>query len=288
MIKKFKTSIFYILFIFIVTLFFIHILFPGKRVGYYFSEYLQSKYKVGFECKQLKLQFPFILKASGLQISKIGSKKIGIDQFLIGPDFLSLLTGKIGFFAKIRLFSGEADGNIRLGIIHPKKKFDAEINFSNIDISGVNNVLQGDYKISGKISGKADLKMKKGNGDVRIFSKLNNLSVQSDSFFIPLASLNVKELSINGKIVDKTFKLKKSFIRSKAGVTELDGDISNIYNPLYAYLNIKGKILPNTAYLARNRKKPAIGMAFSFLKGKKTLEYSINGNIRNPNFRMNQ
>jgi type II secretion system protein N len=282
MYKKVLYSFSFLFYVFFLLILFAHLLFPEKKGANFLSGLIEEKYGIDFSVQSLEPVFPFNLRINNLEISSGRIKNLKIDELMVSPSVLGLLSGKLKFKINAKAFGGKIDSDIAVGLLSLTDKFFLDLSFENINLNETKNFFGPDLMLAGKAGGRIKIDYSEKKGDFSSLINLENFDLVSELVIVPVSVFEISRAEIKGEISGDDILLKDSVIRSKAGFASFNGQLMNIERVNRARADLTGKIVPDPEYILRNRDNPAMSMILPVVQNRKNMEFTVKGNLLNP------
>jgi len=270
----------YILYIVVVTIFFLYYLFPGEAFTSYVNNHINGLlpgYKISTE--QAMPSFPPALKLKSPAIYNQNKPIIGADQLKIRPAYLSLLSGNKTFFIDGLAYDGHLEGSADIAF-NSKPKLNLNLAFSGIQISQIQSLREFvAYEITGAARGKffynnSKANNDKGNAEITI----SDSSIKFNPSLFGIDQVSFTTIDAKFEMINRKITLNQFEVNGR----QLSGDargVINLTDPINkSRISITGTLKPHPTLIKE------IGSIFSKKMKNGGVSFRISGTLGHPDF----
>ncbi len=269
------------------------VLFPEQEISEYVrtvSVRPQSDFEIRFDAASSVL--PWKLNFQHAQIKVYQTLQIAPDAFSlsVSPVFFFKKKGRVNFDAD--LFDGKAKGFFRIEDPDAPSVSGTQISVSNVNLSELKYsnsladilltcTLNGQYQADG--SSQTSGPERTGQSGLGHLSVKNVTAVVSAGLFkaLNIPKLDFSEIKLDFTQKGNTIKLMQCLAQGPVLNIKLNGDIVFAYPVLQTQVKLKGRMMPDSPYLAKFANVAAIRSAVKNIS-KNGIGFNLTGTLEHP------
>ncbi len=284
--KNIRRSVFFVLYIIIVMIFFVYYLFPSETAKEYIAQHLcRTASDCDITIDRIKPAFPASLMFSNLHLYYLNNRLLTADEIKVTPKFSTLLRRKTTFFFKGQAYKGKIKGKIDMMEESASRSLLVHTDLFDIQLMGVTAIQNiSGQKISGLLNGQVAFNRTENAETTNAFFQLSDLRVDLSTPILNLKSLRFRDIQTDISIDNQNLIIKRCIVKGVQIDGQISGSISFRKDIGKSVLNLNGAIKPHHLFLA------GIGKGLSSIffpknkTGEKSLFFGVTGTFEKPGF----
>jgi len=284
--KNIRRSVFFVLYIIIVMVFFVYYLFPSETAKEYIAQHLcRTASDCDITIDRIKPAFPASLMFSNLHLYYLNNRLLTADEIKVTPKFSTLLRRKTTFFFKGQAYKGKIKGKIDMMEESASRSLLVHTDLFDIQLMGVTAIQNiSGQKISGLLNGQVTFNRTENAETTNAFFQLSDLRVDLSTPILNLKSLRFRDIQTDISIDNQNLIIKRCIVKGVQIDGQISGSISFRKDIGKSVLNLTGAIKPHHLFLA------GIGKGLSSIffpknkTGEKSLFFGVTGTFEKPGF----